>query len=208
LESVPRRIGDDMNEIRYEPTELAQGESVKWQRRAIEYPSNLWDAQYRFRALGGDGYGADVDCTAEGDAFEAVLTSAQSSQMSTGMYEVQLWVTSKSDADDVRQIDSIRIEVRKGFVEGDLASVDIRTTARQILDAIDAMLIGKATADQMEFTIETQVGRRALKRIPMAELIQARTYYAQVVAREEQAERLRRRGGFFKNYYVRMREDG
>jgi hypothetical protein len=197
-----------MNEIRYEPTELAQGESVKWIRQAVDYPANLWDAQYRFRALGGDGYGADVDCTEDGDSFEAVLTSAQSSQMSTGMYEAQLWVTSKSDATDVRQIDSIRVEVRKGFVEGNLESVDIRSTAKQILDAIDAMLIGKATADQMEFTIETQVGRRALKRIPMAELIQARTYYAGVVAREDQAERLRRRGGFFKNIYVRMREDG
>jgi hypothetical protein len=197
-----------MNEIRYEPTELAQGESVKWQRRAVDYPANLWDAQYRFRALSGDGYGADVDCTESGDAFEAVLTSAQSAQMSPGLYEAQLWVTSKTDAQDVRQIDSIRVQVRSGFVEGDLASVDLRTTSRQILDAIDAMLVGKATADQMEFTIQTQVGQRALKRIPMAELIQARTYYAGVVAREEQAERLRRRGGVFKNIYVRMREDG
>ena len=197
-----------MNESRYEPSELAQGESVRWTRQALDYPSNLWDAQYRFRALGGDGYGADVDCTADGDAFLAVLTTAQSSQMSVGFYEVQLWVTSKSDANDVRQIDSFKVEVRKGFVEGDLASVDLRTTAKQILDAIDAMLIGKATADQMEFTIETQVGRRQLKRIPMAELIQARTYYAGVVAREEQAERLRKRGGVFKNIYVRMREDG
>jgi len=40
-----------MNEIRYEPTELAQGESVKWIRQAVDYPANLWEAQYRFRAL-------------------------------------------------------------------------------------------------------------------------------------------------------------
>jgi hypothetical protein len=197
-----------MNDMRFEPTELAQGESVRWLRRAVEYPADQWDGQYRFRALGSDGVGADVDCGNVGDQFEAVLTADQSSQMSVGMYEVQLWVASKNDPQDVRQIDTFQVQVRKGFVEGDLQSVDLRTSAKQILDAIDAMLIGKATADQMEFTIETQVGRRALKRIPMAELIQARTYYAGVVARELQAERLRRRGGVFKNIYVRMREDG
>lgn len=197
-----------MNDTRYEPTELAQGESVKWRRRLVDYLPTEYDGQYRFRALGADGVGADVNCSTYGDQFEAVLTSAQSSLMSVGLYEVQLWLTSKTDANDIRQVDTFQVEVRKGFAEGNLESVDLRTTARQILDAIDAMLIGKATADQMEFTIETQVGRRALKRIPMAELIQARTYYAGVVAREVQAERLRRRGGVFKNIYVRMREDG
>lgn len=197
-----------MNDERYEPTELAQGESVKWRRRLVDYLPTEYDGQYRFRALSCDGVGADVDCTAYGDQFEATITSAQTSLMSMGIYEVQLWLTSKSDANDVRQVDTFQVEIRKGFTEGDLQSVDTRTTAKQILDAIDAMLIGKATADQMEFTIETQVGRRQLKRIPMAELIQARTYYAGVVAREIQAERLRRRGGVFKNIYVRMREDG
>ena len=189
----------------YEPLELTQGESVAWERDIRDYPATEWTASYRLRGILGVGAGLNVTCTADGPKFVASVTAAESAGLAVTTYEWQLWVTRISDANDVRQIERGTVKVNKGFTAGSLSSVDVRSTAQQILDAIDAVMSGKATADQLEYTIETQVGKRQLKRLPMTELIAARTYYANVVAREQQAERLRARGTFFKNLYVRMR---
>lgn len=189
----------------YEPLELTQGESVAWERELRDHPATEWTAVYRLRGIHGVGAGLDVVCTADGPKFVAVLTAAQTAGLAVTTYEWQLWVTRISDAGDVRQTERGTVRVNKGFAASSLSSVDIRSTAEQILEAIDAMMSGKASADQLEYTIETQVGKRQLKRMPMTELIAARTYYANVVAREKQAERLRARGTFFKNINVRMR---
>lgn len=189
----------------FEPLEITQGESVTWEREIPDHPATEWSAVYRFRGILGTGIGLDVPCTADGTKFIASVSTGSSAVLSVTTYEWQLWVTSTADPADVRQIERGTVRVNEGFQSGALSSVDTRTAAQQILDAIDAMIVGKATADQMEYSIETQVGKRQLKRIPMTELIAARTHYASIVAREKQAERLRARGTFFKNINVRMR---
>lgn len=188
-----------------EPLTITQGEALAWERDLGLYPAGEWTAVYRLRGVRGEGAGLDIACTASGTAFRAEVTAAETQVLSPTMYEWQLWVTSLDDPSVTRRAARGRVFVERGFTSSSTAASDTRSPAEAILEAIDAMIAGKATRDQQEFSIETQVGKRQLKRIPMTELIAARTYYAGLVARERQARRLAEGGGFFRNVHVRMR---
>jgi len=64
-----------------------------------------------------------------------------------------------------------------------LASGDSRSPAQIILDALDAVIAGRATANQRSVT----VGDKTISYMSMSELIQAREYYKEIVD-DESAE--------------------
>jgi hypothetical protein len=61
------------------------------------------------------------------------------------------------------------------------AGFDPRSHARKTLEAIEAVIEGRATKDQEEYTI----GNRSLKRTPTKELLEFRDKYRADVARED-----------------------
>jgi hypothetical protein len=64
---------------------------------------------------------------------------------------------------------------------------DGRSLAEKILEAIDATMLGKATRDQQSYTIQSGSGSRSLSRLSVTELIEAKKYYAGIVAAEKRA---------------------
>jgi hypothetical protein len=66
------------------------------------------------------------------------------------------------------------------------APLDNRSHARKVLEAIEAVIEGRASRDQQEYSI----GDRTLKRTPMADLIMLQTRYSRLVAAEENEARL------------------
>jgi hypothetical protein len=66
------------------------------------------------------------------------------------------------------------------------APLDNRSHARKTLEAIEAVIEGRASRDQQEYSI----GDRTLKRTPMADLIMLQTRYSRLVAAEENEARL------------------
>jgi hypothetical protein len=62
---------------------------------------------------------------------------------------------------------------------------DGRSAAEIILEAIDATMLGKANKDQASYTIQSGNGSRSLSRLNLAELTEARKYYASIVAAEK-----------------------
>ena len=67
------------------------------------------------------------------------------------------------------------------------ANLDDRSHARKVLEAIEAVIEGRATKDQEEYTI----GSRTLKRTPVKELLELRDKYRGEVHAEELAENAR-----------------
>jgi hypothetical protein len=57
--------------------------------------------------------------------------------------------------------------------------------AREISRAIDATIAGRVGSDVSSFEIETNLGKRRLDKIPLKELLEARTYYQKEIARLE-----------------------
>ena len=84
-------------------------------------------------------------------------------------------------------------------------AVDTRSRVKRILDAVDAMIEGKATLDQQEYVIDTGAGSRSLKRIPIPDLILLRKTYAQLYNRELRKSGRRRGGRAFKTYLAQFK---
>ncbi len=177
-----------------EPEQLVAGETGQWKRRWPDFSAAAgWALNYYFR---GPGAALDVTAAANGADFVVTVTSTQSAGLTAGVYFWQAWVVLGSVK---HLVGEGQITIKQGFA-ATADPFDGRSPVKKILDAIDALVLGKATLDQQEYTI----GTRSLKRIPVAELLALRTQYAQLYAREQRAARLRAGGPFFKNIYTRF----
>lgn len=187
-----------------EPTRIAVGERIEWTRTFDGYSADLYDLQYRFR--GEHGPGINVNGTADGAAFIAEITAAQSATLCTGQYHWQAWITEAADATNTFKAAEGVIAVDPGFSVTPEDTIDVRSTAKKILDALDAMMLGRASSDQLEYEIETPAGRRRIKRMTRRELLEMRSYYAGIVSRENASARVRNGGRFGTQVVVNVRE--
>lgn len=187
-----------------EPTQIAKGERINWTKSIDDYPATEYGLEYRIR---GNGPGFDVTATADGDDFNASITAAQSLTMIAGeRYRWQAWLTETADTANTWLFAEGAVEVKTGFVADDTAAIDLRSVAKQSLDAINATLLNKATNDQLEYEISTPAGTRKLKRIPIKDLMDLRSYYANIVRNERAAERVRNGGTFGRTVVGRLKE--
>ena len=117
-----------------------------------------------------------------GDDIDFALTAAQTAALTTGQYWYQV----------VAENGAARTFIADGtiFVRGAISgsgSYDGRSTAEIIVEAIDAVMANKATADQQSYVIQTQLGSRSLNRMSMDDLLKARQYYRGIVLAEKRA---------------------
>ena len=189
-----------------EPTEITQGERIEWTRSFCDFSSEDYTLQYRYR---GPGTGIDVDATADGTGFNAVLTASVTAPTIfniAGKYNWQAWLTEIADSTNKFIVDQGTITVRQGFISGETGDIDLRSDAKIMLDTLDAALLASAGSDTIEYEISTPSGSRRVKRTSREDALKARAYYAGIVARENNAERVRNGGPFAKPVKVRMFE--
>lgn len=177
-----------------EPGAFAAGETPRWTKTLDDFPaSEGWELTYYLR---GAGAGLDVSATADGDGFLVEVQAASTENLTPGSYRWQGWV---SKDDESYQVADAPVVVKRGFA-GVAAEtvVETRSEVKQILDAIDAMIKGKATRDQQEYTI----GDRQLRRLSITDLMAARKVYASLYAQELRRERVRRGGRFIESVNI------
>lgn len=186
-----------------EPTRITQGEEIEWTRSFADFPASLYTVAYRFR---GPGYGFDVAATADSDDHHAELESAQSLAAKIGRWQWQAWATEIADSDHVQMITSGFTQILQGYASGTTAAIELRTPAKITLDALNAAIADKATADQLEYEISTPTGSRRIKRMMMSDLLSARKTYAAIVANENAREKIRNGGNLGTKIDVRFSE--
>jgi len=155
-----------------EPLSIIPGDTIKWSRRFAEYPASAgWALSYELlNAM----HRYEVSAAADGDAFRVVVSAQVSQTYPPGAYD---WRARVSNADEVYTVATGRITVAPSFG----AAGDVRSHARRALDAIEAVLEGRATSATAEYEIN---GRR-LKYVPLSELHAMRSKYQREVAAEE-----------------------
>ena len=186
-----------------EPTSVTQGEQIEWKRTFCDYPATEWTLEYRYR---GPDTGFNITATADGSAFDAVLTSAMSAAADPGDWKWQAWATNIADTAIKLMLDAGDIKVFQGFASANTAEIDLRTDAKKTLDAIDAALLAFANSDIQEYEITTPAGNRHVKRSDKSQLTAQRKYWAGIVSRENLAERVKNGGPFAKSVKARMFE--
>lgn len=166
-----------------EPAAIRAGDTIKWNKDlSSDYPANDgWSLVYTLTLQSDASKRLQLTATANGAAFLATITAAQTAALVAGTHNLFGHVSKSGD----------RYQVYQGTVTvtPDLAVVltgDYRSSIKKTLDAIDAVILGRASIDQQAMTING----RTLARTPIPELLTLRDRYKSDYAAELQAERI------------------
>lgn len=177
-----------------EPFAFVAGDTVQWRRVESNYlPADGWVLSYLFSSRGGTFSASSTD---NGDGSHLVtLTAAATADYVPERYQWQAYVTLGVERHTVGWGET---EVLAGL-DG-RPPADTRSTARRLLDAVEAALESRASTDQLSYS----VGGVSLSRMSLADMIAARSRLQAEVLREKQAERIARGLGHSGNIRVRL----
>ncbi len=179
-------IFDRVNYPTQEPDTLVVGDRWVWRRDDLvsDYPLDEYALEYRFTE----------DSTGNTNAFTIAATEAES----TYLVEIASAVTASLTAGDyqwaafiIRSSDNQRVVIDQGRTEIlpnlQNTTADLRTHAKKVLDAIEAVLENRASQDQMSYSI----AGRSLSRMSIDDLMTFRNRYRAEYLREIKLARIK-----------------
>lgn len=163
-----------------EPTLVTAGDSINWQRQDLtDYlPADGWALSY---VLINSAAKITINASTSGAGYAVAVTAATSAAWTAGVYAWQAYVTNSGTSQRVK-VGAGHMEVLPNFAA--LTTYDARSHAKKVLDAIEAVIEGRASVDQESYAI---MGRQ-LKRTPMADLLKLRDRYRAIYLGEVNAE--------------------
>jgi hypothetical protein len=194
---------DSANYPTTEPTKLVAGDRWAWKRSNLgsDYPPATYTLKYSLR-LEGAGTEIEIIATGSGADFLVEVSAATTAGYTAGRYRFQAYITATADA-------TKRLTLGTGIIDvaanRDTATGDPRSYARITLDAIEAVLQGRASKDQEEYAISSGSSSRSLKRTPMADLLVLRDRFREEVRIEVNAERIAQGLGDGRRIGIRLR---
>ena len=177
-----------------EPTEITAGDTLKFTISLSDYlPADGWTLSY---ALVNKDNQIDITGSDNGDGSHLIsVAKATTKGWVAGTYDWQAYVDNGTE----------RYKVREGQLEilADFASqsnYDARSHVKKVLDAVEAVLEGRASKDQESYTING----RSLSRTSIPDLMKLRDRYRAEYENEIRAERIARGLGHSGIIRVRM----
>lgn len=169
------------------------GDTVKWTKSLPDYPASQgWALSYTFINSTGK---FTATGSANGTAFDVTISATTTAAVSAGDYYFEGYA---SKAGERFRVDCGTVTVAPNITSA--ATFDGRSHARKVLDAIEAVIEGRASTDQQEYTI----GNRSLKRTPIADLIVLADKYRAMVNAEDNAAALAAGRGAKNRILVRL----
>jgi hypothetical protein len=165
-----------------EPTALITGDTITWQISLADYPAtDGWTLKYTL--LNAAALLTITASAAEADHLVSI-PAAISAAYIPGDYKYQKYVERGADETLERiTLDEGTIAISAGIFSA-TAATDTRTQNRRILDAINAVLEGRASRSDMEYTINTGNSSRTLKSMTPEMLLSMQSTYTLMVWRE------------------------
>ena len=165
------------------PEKVTAGDTIKFEESWSGYPQTSWTLKYHI--VGESTDLGTFTATANGDAFRVTIAIATTAAWAAGVYSYEAYV------EDDPAAPTERVRVKAGTIEvtANLATVDThdgRTHAKIVLDAIEAVIEGRATKDQDSYAI----AGRSLSRTPIPDLLTLRDKYRSEYAQELRAQRI------------------
>lgn len=157
------------------PSSLTAGDSVDVRLSLSQYPASQgWALRVD---IAGPGAVTPWQSEADGDAHLFALASTATTAYVAGEYAYQLCAVN-ADRRVTLERGALRVLPNLAAITG---TYDGRSKARQVLDAIDARLLGRATQDQMSLS----VAGRTIQRTSLPDLLALRDAMKKQVAKEE-----------------------
>ena len=158
------------------PTELQLGDFWAWKRDDLseDYPVASYSLSYEFNLIDGSTVSNfTLSATESGDTY--IIEASSTSSYAKGNYNWVSYITRTSD--------SARVKLEEGFVEIQdnyaTTSASVRSHAKIVLDAIEAVIENRANIDQSSMSI----AGRSLSRMSVDELLTFRAVCACVSVR-------------------------
>jgi hypothetical protein len=164
------------------PAKITAGDTLDFLSTVDDYPAtDGWTLTHQLiPRVSGDRQ--SFDAIAEGSDYRSTVAATTTADWTAGAYS---WVAYVTLAGVRHTVQSGMLTIVADPAEAD-AGYDPRTHARKALDALEAMIEGKATKDQLGYTING----RELRRMTWPDILTARSQYKAEVRAEEQAERV------------------
>jgi hypothetical protein len=157
------------------PTEITAGLTLSVPLDLPDYPQPEWTVTAHLRGP----QPIDIEAAVVADELRISASPVESAAWTPGAY----WLTLRAvSATDVCEIDTGPVRIRED-VSAAGAGYDGRTHAAKVLDAIKAVIEGRATLDQDGY----KINNRELKRTPIGDLLTLRRQYEAEVANERNA---------------------
>lgn len=169
-----------------EPSFIRAGDTLAWRREDLsDYPATAgWTLKYYFRNAT---HKFAITATSSGDAYAVSVAMATTAGYTVGKYD---WLAVVESATERHEVDTGRIEVLPNLATD--AVYDARSFARKMLEIIEAALLTRASADQLDLLNATLDGRGIQR--DKAGLMTLRTEFQAEVRAETDAERIRNGG--------------
>ena len=181
------------------PTELIAGDTWEWRETLADYPASAWTATWYFQNAGG---AFSVAGTADGDVHVAASAASVTAIRKPGSYYWRLTVE-QSDGGlppviTRKTVDEGWTTIVPNPAKG--GAFDHRTTARVVLDAIDAYLVDPTNLAAASYSL----GGRSLSRWSRTDLLVERDKWTQEVRTEEAKNAMAKGLGNPRRLYVRF----
>ena len=169
------------------PSELQLGDFWAWKREDLvnDYPTSLYSLSYEFHedSGGGGSHKFTATATETSSAYIVEIASATTANYSAGDYKYYAFITRTSDSE--------RITVDEGLTTVTLnfgtTNADVRTHAKKVLDAIEAVIENRASMDQQSMSI----AGRSLSRMSIDDLMTFRDRYKAEYLKEVKIARIK-----------------
>ena len=180
------------------PTELKVGDNWSWVNNTLgaDYPNSAYTLKYEFNLIDGStNVNVQIAATNDGDNYKVELPHSTTVSYTPGEYS---WIA------NIHRNSGGRITVGEGFVtvqaDYDATTSSVRSFAKQMLDAIEAVALNRATMDQSSMSI----AGRSLSRMSIDELMNFRNRFKVEYLKELKQARAKNNQGTGNNIKVRF----
>lgn len=166
------------------PSELQLGDFWAWKRDdlASDYPVADYSLSYEFNLIDGS-TASNFTLTATESGDEYIISTSSTTSYTVGNYNWISYITRSSD--------SARVKLEEGYVEIQdnyaTTSASVRSHAKKVLDAIEAVIENRASMDQQSMSI----AGRSLSRMSIDDLMTFRDRYKAEYLKEVKIARIK-----------------
>ena len=166
------------------PSELQLGDFWAWKRDdlASDYPVADYSLSYEFNLIDGS-TASNFTLTATESGDEYIISTSSTTSYTVGNYNWISYITRSSD--------SARVKLEEGYVEIQdnyaTTSASVRSHAKKVLDAIEAVIENRASMDQQSMSI----AGRSLSRMSINDLMTFRDRYKAEYLKEVKIARIK-----------------
>lgn len=176
---------DSSNYPETEPAQFTAGDRITWKRTDLgaDYAPASYSLKYSARLENSGATEIEITTSESGSDYIVEVGQSTSASYKAGVYHWQAYITRTSDSERIT-IDSGTWEIQPNR---DTTASDPRNHVKRVLDSIEAVIEGRATKDQENYSIQG----RSLSRTPIPDLLVLRDRYKAEYVREQRAERLK-----------------